>query len=222
MSTLTIIQPAGLGDIIVCQKIAYEMCKRYDRVCWPIDPQYSYFGDYVEHSPNLFFEPNPDYGDKLDLQGAGHLYKPELGIMQAKYELAGVEMDGWQDYVKLKRNTEREKELFKNVGMPSEPYAVVCDTYATPPRTFKAVVRPATQLNIIVIIKKIEGDNPFDWCGVLEQAAELHLVDSVFCYLAELIPTKAEVMCIYPRSQHTKTILTKGVWKKPWRYMENG
>lgn len=214
MSTLTLIQPAGLGDLLLCQKIAAEMCRKFDRVYWPVIPHYAYIGQRLEHPANLFFEANPDYGEKLDLQGAGHQYPDDF--MAGKYKLAGVKMDGWQDYVKIRRDEKAEAAILDLFQGAKFDFALVHDTYATPPQTFKARVRVQTALPEIYIT--MQGI-PFDWIGLIEKAREIHFVDSVFAYLAELY-ARTDALYLYPRSQHTKKIVTKALWRKAWKYVE--
>lgn len=223
---LLIKQNAGLGDIIAVQKIVHLACQKYDKVYFPVIPQYSYVKDYLAHPDNLIFEDSQDYCETLDLQNGAREFL-HLGLMQAKYALAGVDMEYWHDYVTIKRDLKREEKINKAFGdmfkiYGRDKYILVADTYATPPQTFKAKVQVLVPPDVLpaFYISKMDGDNPFDWLGLISNATELHLVDSVFVYLAELVPTVARRLCIYPRSQHHKTVITKGLWKKDWDYIE--
>jgi hypothetical protein len=144
--------------------------------------------------------------------------------MQAKYVLAGMNDLGWPDYIKLKRNKEKEKELADYLSLSlsvdlSSPYTIACCNYATPPNTFVANV-DFKATSPVIWIDRISKFTPFDWCGLIENADELHLVDTVFTYLCELLSLKAKKMVLYKRDKHETKIRTKGLWSKFWEHSE--
>lgn len=218
MTAIKIIQPAGIGDIIYCQKIAHSLCLHYGAVYWPLAPQLFYVPDYLNRANNLIYD---DTGDKdceiLDLQSAHH-HHVSGGIMEAKYAMAGIDGGNWQDYVRLQRNTRAELAI-KTRSNPPQNYALACFNYATPPETFRATFTPQTKLPVFEITV-LGGFTPFDWCQMIEGARELHFVDTVFTYLAEVLDTSGceGNMYLYPRDRHVNKIVTKEVWKKPWKY----
>jgi len=221
--SVKIIQPAGIGDILYCQKIARRLCWNYGRVYWPLAPQLSYIPQYINYPDNLYFcEPPLEMEcDVLDLQSAfKHRDANGGGIMQAKYAMAGVDGADWQDSVDLKYKDEECIDLIIALGVsPNERYALVCHTYGTPPQTFRAEFEPQTALRIVEIVP-VKKYTPFDWGLLIANATEIYFVDTCFTYLAELLSLQAKKLCLYPRSQHHDKITTKGLWKKPWQYME--
>jgi hypothetical protein len=205
-------QPAGLGDILFCQKIAYEIEAHDQRVIWPVIPQYSWIGDYLP-----LYEYPVDYKmQRNDTEMILNQALPGFGIMQAKYEIAGVDMKDWQKYIHIERNHEKERVLFS--AAPPE-YNLVCMNFASPPQVQRAPFIPLNDLPTIDI-RIIEGFTPFDWMTLIQHATELHFVDTCFTYLCELMPLAARRMCLYPRIGSDSTIQTKGLWSKPWEYME--
>ena len=56
MEVITIKQPAGIGDIFYCLKIAKRLLQdnKTKKVIWPVSPVYSYIKDYIKF-PNLEF-----------------------------------------------------------------------------------------------------------------------------------------------------------------------
>ena len=87
MKTALIRQPAGMGDILFCQKIARLLLdkKRVDRVIWPVIKEYEYIKDYVQY-PNLtFINETHDFDFKQYYQTEySHLYEnDELMVSHA-------------------------------------------------------------------------------------------------------------------------------------------
>ena len=53
MSKICIInQPAGLGDILFCQKIAHVALQEFgcDKVVWPVSEVYNYLHEYISYA----------------------------------------------------------------------------------------------------------------------------------------------------------------------------
>jgi hypothetical protein len=209
---IKIIQPAGLGDILFCQKIAKTYISLGHTVYWPIIPQYSWIKNYIEFG-NLFWE-DKDCDLIIDLQSAGRVY-PSVPIMNAKYKMVNMDYSDWKDYMVFNRNEIKENDLYNRVVIKA-PYCLVCDTFASPPGTIKRPIPPHPTL-FNVNLDFIDGFTPFDWCKIIENAKELHLVDTCFIYLAEKINLKAKEMYLYSREG---IFYTDHLWKKPWKYIK--
>jgi len=210
--TCLINQPAGIGDIILCQKIAHECQKRGFHVTWPVIPQYESIRDYLpdfeyikqdsqfigkDHydSHNLIKEEDFIY---IPLVRAAKLVKTNL-IMYAKYELVGVDPTDWEDYVNLKRIPEREDSLYKHLGLDDEEYILVNDTFGSPPNTIKRTI-PINDDRKRVSMKYVEGYTVFDWMKVIENASRIDIIDSSTTFLMNFVDLKAETVNVYSRT----------------------
>ena len=211
---IQITQPAGLGDILFCLKIAVNIIKAGNTVYWPVIPQYSWIKDYIQIK-NLHWEES-DNTDAffIDLQSAGRVY-PNLPIMAAKYKMVEMDYSDWQNFVPIKRNPEKELELF-NKMVTQKPYCLICEIFASPPGVLKRSVPPSDYHN--VYISQIEEYTPFDWCKLLEEADEVRLVDTCFTYLVEILNMKTQKMSLYSRD--LKDFYTNYIWKKSWTYIK--
>lgn len=74
--------------------------------------------------------------------------------------------------------------------------------------------------NIKVIEISLIGDKTlFDWCKVIENATEIHTVDTSINYVIETLNLKAVELNIYPRhSDHIKKCLGP-IFKKPYKWV---
>ena len=198
--TCLIRQPAGLGDIIWIQKILHEFSKKYDEVIFPVIPQYLFIKDYLKLPSNVNVISKDDYflgkdlfinNNIIDVVKKSHMdyYPLEMGskkypkelIMKAKYKIAGVDCSDWKDYFHVNRNTHKENELRK---LFPEKYNLICDTFASPPDERKINI----SVNSNVPNCKLEyksGYNPFDWMKVIEDANEIHFVDTCYSLIME-------------------------------------
>jgi len=212
--TCLIIQPAGLGDILYCQKIAKKLVIKGYEVYWPIIPHFSYISEYIKHPGIHFCNPPEEPEMTLNLQKA--LY-PGCSIMGSKYKLAGMNGDDWIDYFTFNRNLEKENRLHER-EVKSDKYCLISKVFASPPHEETLNIEPETDLPK-VYVRTIEDFNPFDWCRIIENASEMHFVDTCFTYFIEKLETKATKLVLYPREPYHKEIITKSIWKKGWKYV---
>lgn len=196
-------QPAGLGDILFCQKIAYRLEKEGYEVLWPVVPQYAWLKDYLE-TPAKFVSGDEVEGEvrHLPLHAADRMY-PDKKIMEAKYRMVGEDFSDWSDFLKIKRNTEKEDKLFYEVlGLKDgEDYTLVSRNFGTPPNFKKHPMEIDTK-HKIVELDFHDGYNLFDWCKVIENATDMYLIDSSINYIIEVLTIKAENIYLYTRRKN--------------------
>lgn len=127
MKRVLINQPAGLGDILFCQKIAKTYIDRGYEVLWPVLPQLGYVSEYLL---GISFSNGP-HDETLNLQSADSIYGG--CVIRAKYKLAGIDWTDWADFLQFNRNKEKEQRLFDLVTN-GKPYALLNRKYGTPPQ----------------------------------------------------------------------------------------
>ena len=139
-------QPAGIGDIFFCQKIAQSVLSGTDctKVIWPVASTYSYLKDYMIADNVEFVDENSDFDYKnvyntnsiymvnndqflfVPLQTADYVQKTSkrhnnpLGHGHMKYDFCGVDYDDWKEYFNFSRNEEREDALAEDHPMSPE------------------------------------------------------------------------------------------------------
>ncbi len=241
-----IVQPAGLGDIFFLQKVAKTLLhnKTVNRIIWPIIDQFDYirhyihidgvkfckrselndFQRFISHSNHPGIVKIQDVTTKeecivIPLQAADRIFKNDYtSIMDVKYRLAGIDGSDWVTYFDYKRNYTREARLKNHLKIEDgDRYVVVSNSYGSPPGN---IYRPLkyTGDKRVVNIKQIDGFNVFDWCGVIEDANELHIVESCWIYIVEKLNLQAEVLNLYSRFDpanftHIRHIPTNVKWE---------
>ena len=85
---------------------------------------------------------------------------------------------------RVERDLQREQSFFNRV-VPAQPYIFMHDDsiYGSSIDPMKI---PAA-LPVVRADPKLT-DNIFDYCGVIEKAAQIHVVDSVFMFLVDCLP----------------------------------
>jgi hypothetical protein len=237
-------QPAGLGDIIFCQKIAKTLVDSGYDIIWPLAKHYSYLKDYITH-PNISFVIESDdflYKDiyqndgfnfvqtddflYLPLQRISHLmFENEKSMMIAKYKYCQMDYHDWTNYVSFSRNKEREDYIKNFLGIKhGEKYNFINNLYGTPPHTAKNenIIPKNDFKNVYLNI--YDWDHVFDWLGVIEQAEEIHTVETSLCYLMKCIGLKN--VSIYERvpeknlryDNPSKNYLHQPIFSDDWKY----
>lgn len=207
METVIIFQPAGIGDIFYCLKIAYYISffdKNVKTIEWPVIDEFSYIKDYIK-IPKLKFTSFNDFVDQDDKKQILNLRDADVGkpqydnnTMQAKYDLANIDSSDALDYFDFFRNYEREEKLYNELNPNNEEYILRSCNVGSPPQY------SARQINIetnkkIIDVKVLPNYNLFDWCKVLENASEIYMVDTSFMYLMEKLDLKASKFKLYSR-----------------------
>ena len=241
MKTTLIRQPAGLGDIFFCQKIAKELVKSNYRVIWPVLPQFSYLAKYFPARACIYYptidsefdfknyyiqQPSQSLPIEqyeavtiINLQTASWYYPfDNVGVMYPKYKAVGLSFENWKDYFTFYRDKEREQKLWDYYKLnEGEKYIFVNKNFASPPN-----IETNNRINIqsksrVIEMEFIEGVNLFDWAKILENAEEIHTVETSICYLVEKLQTTNKLF-LYPRNCVTDFAYCKQIYQKPWNY----
>jgi len=240
-------QPAGLGDILLCQKIAKYYVDNGYKVIWPVDKVYSYIGEYIKNDGVEFCSIEDDFKEKeffiknyesceiqendrllyVPIKNADRVVKTR-SMLYAKYEFCKLNTINWLDDFYLLRNIEREKKLTIEVNKKElQDYIIINRTYGTPPYTASNnSINPKSNFPIIEM-NLLGWDRIFDWLDILENAKEIHTVDtSLTLILAKL---KLKNVFIYERINGSGAIYTepnlnyihKNLFCSSWNYYTN-
>jgi hypothetical protein len=227
-------QSAGIGDIFFLIKASTIICNLGYNIVWPLKKEIFYIKDYLITHKNLTFIKEGDNfnfsGDYIiiDFQNADKIFDGSLLI--AKYKLLknyGLDIDykDWNKYLILKRNIEKENDLFYNVLnlKDGEEYAVYNRHYGTPPYVNKKNNMKTSMLKKVEINIK-DNFTVFDWLKVIENASEIHIVDSSLTYLIENLTLKAKDDKLHLYSRYTEEVgnpkwfHAADLFKKQWFY----
>lgn len=215
--SILILQAAGLGDVLFCQKIADKLSEKYKvPIIWPIVKHISWVKDYIIPNVRVTFT---DYDESIldkyrfctvpqivdDILivplGSADQKFCRVPIMQSKYVMCNLDFVDWQKYINIKRNTDKEQQLFKTVASHYDEYFYVNKVYATPPYHTTSSFVNVNHLadKNIVEHAMIDGYNVFDWLMVAEKSKEIHTVSTGNFYIFEALKCALPSIHIYCR-----------------------
>ena len=190
-----------LGDNVICNGLIREYSKRYDRVGIFCIPRYNTAVSFMLRDlPNvdLIMTKNHRRKQYYKLLHALHctrrhygrvveLYNDtETGIKAERqfYAYAGVPHEKkWSSFY-VERDLQREQSFFNRV-VPAQPYIFMHDD-----SIYGSSIDPM-KIPAALPVGRADPkltDNIFDYCGVIEKAAQIHVVDSVFMFLVDCLP----------------------------------
>jgi hypothetical protein len=210
-------QPAGIGDIIFCQKIYHCLKNDNNKIYWPVKNSISWLTEYLDTVCKLDDIKNVKIDAAVNLDGC-HYMIPNGKIMRSKYDILGLSFDDYLDYFKPKRNLEKEENLF-NLKYPKEKYRLICNMYGTPSDTGyvdrKEIPESTTFKNVIMCLES--GYTLFDWIKLIENAEEIYCTDSSIVLLVEKYYKKEGDLVAYSRRNYSGEV--DYLLKKKWRHV---
>ena len=216
-------QPGSLGDIFFSIKIAEELSKKGE-VFWYVAPCFWESGvSRIKVSDSVHIGPDvPRFvsgAETIKLTDITERHDPDLMIK--KYEVAGVEWKDWSDYLKFERNYETEKDLKEFLGIEDGDRYILINEYYGSDQIHLGVRRdlPKDYPGKIIEMKIYNESTIFDWCGIIENAEEIHTVDTSVQYVIETLDLKASKFVDHPRHYKTLPIIPK-LFKKPCTWVE--
>lgn len=245
MKTCLIRQPAGLGDIIFCQKIADKFINDGYNVCWVVaDVYYDTAQKYMKKEGITFYKEDDDFPMKnlyfsnvavpAAIEGTENIYIPlqladrnffNESVMKVKYKILNIDYDGWQKHFVLERDKEREDHLFYEVLklQDDSEYNIVNRWFGTTWDGYRENMDISNDFPVVEM-KNLGFDNIFDWCKVFENATEIHTVETAICYILENLNLKADRACLYTRNSpevgFEKTVGINDIYKNVnWEYI---
>ncbi len=202
-------QPFGIGDILFLSPLVKLIDAK--KIVWPVVDHYFCIKNYIEIS-NLQFikqsEFNPisyqDY-NKIPFQFASYLVPQAQNVMEAKYMLVKANLELWRT-LNFNRNKEKETELKKHLNIRyNDKFIFVNNNFAGPEYNYKVNIQPQTNLKIIYQ-DYIDGFTLLDWCGVLEQAEEIHTVSTSLFFVVEALNLEKSPLHLYTRKPLDKDL----------------
>jgi hypothetical protein len=212
-------QPAGLGDIIFCQKIVDMFINNGYEVIWPVVQEYHSTVNKHMKKNNLLF-PRIDeefsfkeyYNSKVIVPSHisdNNMYLPlryvdlrfpNQSVMKAKYKILNLDYNGWQDHFIFERDSKKEDILYYEIlGLKdNSKYTLLNRKYGSPPHYKEKMINVSSEDNVVEM-DFYKDFTIFDWCKVLEKAAEIYTVDTAINYILEKLNVKDTKLHLYSR-----------------------
>ncbi len=245
-------QYGGLGDIIFCYKIAHSLIERglVDIVTWPVPPRYLCLNYYLKNEKIIFCEDDNSKPQVVDGTGIAaqceifsrqevietedYLYLPlthhtkngdNQFDMCEKYSFIGLDYNGRQSSINLRRNRNREEKLIDFLGIePSEDLTLVNLNLGTPPDYCSRHPDIEIDAENLLYIEYLDFDFVFDWIPYILKCKKFYTVETSFSHLADLLGK--ESVTILPRfdpstGNHSKSLdYCKKYYNKKWNFIE--
>jgi len=242
-------QPAGLGDILFCIKIAQEAKKIYgcNKIIWPVSFVYKEISSYVKsedlefttdlnllpsqhfqiiNNENFIYLPLSTSDQVIDKNILRKLQYPNYVHGYIKYLFCNIcNWQNWDNYFEIKRNFSKEEELFCKLNIKKgEKYNLINKNFGTPPNFLRheAIKPNNNNKNIEMFIS--DEYNIFDWLTVIENADEIHTIETSLCYIIEKLKMENKKY-VYSRLKYNNPsfyddyIYMKDYAKCKWIYM---
>lgn len=224
-------QPAGLGDILYCQKIGYYYQELGYKVIWPIAKVFSYLPKYIknfdypcEEDQFPYKEIYLDQNSREIIQNKNFIFIPLHGhnlrnrsVMKSKYILNNLDFSNWKNYINIVRDLKKEEDLLNLLNPNNEKFRLTNYYFGSPPDSLR-MKRIQFNDNLKEIeLKYINSYTLFDWMTVLNNAKEICMTDSAAALLVELLKSNItkKLICIL---RQPSTIDVKNMYVLPWKY----
>lgn len=217
VNKLLLQQPGKVGDILICLPIAKHFRDAGYEVFWQCPREYHSLFDYVDYVKPVE-NSTGDYARIVDISFGLNPQSPsnrewkrrrdrEL-FVQVKYDMAGVPL--YKRYqLEYVRKKEKEEELFHHLGLGAEPYVLFhpSSDYGTP------IERPRTDITNVIHFTPYSGFTIFDWRKVIENAAEIHCIDSSLANFVEVLDVKCRKVFYRVPERTTESLFDFNKWE---------
>lgn len=203
-----VLQPHGLGDAIFCQTLVNSL--EVEHIYWPVT---NFKNDLKIAYPNIIWTDE----NFTDIDTEVHRWKisknsivvpirwsdtimkvPYKDVMKSKYDMYDLDWRRWKECASWRADFANQT-LLNSIIQPPEKYNLVSNLYTG---SFKYQATNPNPNLPNVYIKPLPGFSLFDWAQIITNATEIHFVASSNIYLLELLPLKAERICIYKRGSN--------------------
>lgn len=235
MKPVIIFQPGMAGDLLFIQKIVKTYAAGGRRVILPVRQTHKWVYDALVMPANVetpILEEDFEYRDEIlfladkialsPIEANAYTflslffswrYAPEQ-TMDLKYQVSGVEMDGWADHVTLRRDLEKEERLFRELGLDDGvPYALINETCSS-----RTIPFPHRAPEKEVRLRMVEGYTLIDWSTVIERAARIATVDTSIVLLIEALKITGKPLHVVSRYQPPSFRELQNVLKLEWLF----
>jgi len=221
-----------MGDHIICNGLVRSLLSRWGRVevfakeanhprvskmfsdCPRIGvipvPNFDLGGEYISYVND--FARRLSHPNKFLRIGHDNVYHNNKGknFDEVFYADAGVSFDRRWSAFHFPRNHEEERKVQQRLNPTGEPYIFVHDD---PSRGFE--FSPQNPLGL-KIIKNDPTINMFDMAGFLENAKEIHCMESSFRCLIEGLPEVKCPLYFYPKVRINTSLPAVSIGRKNW------
>lgn len=213
-----IYQPLGLGDIIWILPIVDTIIESGYVVYYPVGAvYYDMVSTYIQKDNLIWVRESDDFplrkyygqlnvvdnGDELYLPiSYADRYFPNCSTMIAKYYFLSIPIGDWRKSFSLNRNLEREQKLVDIYNLSGE-YILVNKSFGTEYQDRNLSIVSDKKVHYMNIEDdKKNGFHLFDWVLALENASEVHTVETSLCFLVDKYCLNANIHMYEKRKEN--------------------
>lgn len=204
MKEIYVFHHLGLGDHIICNALIRNICKKVQTVNLFVKPQYYVSVSFMfrdlknlnliqaddEKAHSIF--KNIQLDQKLSIGTSSRVYSNML-FDEVFYTSIGLKFEKrWTDFY-IERDLQREQELYKRL-IQTDDYIFVHDDSS---RMFNIHFSDTSNNSFIIRPQQAYTNNIFDYIGIIENAKEIHVMDSCFKHIVESIDVKTDELYYY-------------------------
>jgi len=238
-------QPAGLGDLMYCHKIAAVYAARGYEIIWPVAPSimqangkiagvnfcdvtqdFPYKKEYTEGGIHPYERGQIKY---IPTYMATKAVKSKL-IMRSKYRVANLNAGDWQDYLVINRDPEKEEQLFESLGLKKGDEYIFVNRNYKPWQGSEKIFRrkgywPAEHDKVgdfkinsdlkRVKMSRVDGFSVFDWALVIERSREVWTMDTCTTLMMEVMDT-SNIKRMMMFCRHKRLKQINYMYRKKW------
>ena len=202
-----------LGDLVYTSSIAKHLTDRGYTVYWPTTGGYKLLNEYIKMDGLIWCPEDGNYpmaehyGQEESIEFPnGDIYlslmkeadaMPTKGMWMASRHFwardkLGIEFGDFRRNVKIQRNLEREKKLIETYNLKGD-YILVNDIYSNHLK-IKIDIQSDLPIHYMYMSEDMEnGFNYFDWILAMQNAKEIHVVESALAYLVDKYCNKNKI-----------------------------
>lgn len=167
-----------------------------------------------------------EFSGNLFLPLSYFLY-PDSSIMESKYRFLNINYDKWEEYFEIKRDKTRELFLEGYLGVDfSQPYNLINLNFGGHPNNKhskyefynKSICIKNNYKNIYMDF--LGFDRIFDWISIVENATEIHSVNTSLTYIIQKLETKANLFMYNRNNKDFSAIYSQKMYSKNWSYIK--
>lgn len=234
---VVISQHFGLGDILFIEPIYRHYHNRGFKVVAPINPEYLWIKEYIPYVEFVDVNSYPYNKESVTQKPDGKFHIPlrfahplfrgyELHYgddrahwMSDKYEYLGLPVDLWKT-LSFTRNKEREQKLFDLLELNGKKYVFYNCNFGGSFEHVDILYLHDKEFSHVTM-KPIDGFTMLDWGVVIENAEQIHTVETSLVYYVESLKTKATEFHLYPRLPWLPNVdYMKELLGEKWIYYE--
>lgn len=214
----------GIGDILFIEPIIRKFYQKGHEVILPVLPQFTNIQPYFPYITIVNKEEyNIDYECQKIIEtddsiiyplrwSKEYFNSPLDDTMRNKYKMFDLPLDTWRELTWL-RHRWKENKLIKELNVPDK-YIVKVNKYHSYNKT-SIDIKIQSDLPIIELMP-IDNYTLLDWATILENATEIHSVNTATLFLFEILTLNTKEIHLYTRGgnkgrdfQQTEYLRTK-------------